>query len=289
MNDFINLYKENLIAKNKSNNTIEAYITDIVGYYNFLKENNIDPLENDYSVNCYVQAITETKSVKSIERCVIALRSYYRFLSDKNLVKEVPKFPKVDRNERRDIGPILTVEEVEKIINCIDISNIKGVRDRAVLEMLYGTGIKATEAISLTVDDVNLDLNFITCKDGRGLERIIPFGRAARNAIIEYLSQREKISKDEKMLFLNLNGKGLTRQGVWRIVKEYNEKASIKKIINLNTLRHSFAIHLLENGANPKIVQQLMGTHVMNYMDLYFDYVSKDKVNISYNNFHPRA
>ncbi|WP_160678795.1 tyrosine-type recombinase/integrase [Clostridium sp. C8-1-8] len=289
MNEFINLYKENLIAKNKSNNTVEAYVTDIVGYYNYLIENKVEPFDNDYSVNYYVQAISDVKSTKSIERCIIALRSFYRFLSDKNLVKEIPKFPKLDRNEKRNIGPILTISEVEQIIESIDTTNIKGIRDRAVLEMLYGTGIKATEAISLTLEDVNLDLNFINCKDGKGLERIIPFGRAARSAMVDYLPQRRKLSTESHMLFLNLNGKGLTRQGIWRIVKEYSEKANIEKDINLNTLRHSFAIHLLENGAHPKTVQQLMGTHVMNYMDLYFEYVSKDKVNISYNNFHPRA
>ena len=140
------------------------------------------------------------------------------------------------------------------------------------------------------LEDVNLDLLYVRCHDNKNYERLIPIGRSAEAALREYLSIRDIIaSAGVHNLFVNLNGNQLTRQGVWRIVKEYSHKAGINKDVNLNTFRHSFAVHLLQNGANVRAVQKLLGNQVLTYMDTYYEIINNDKINLVYKNSHPRA
>ena len=155
---------------------------------------------------------------------------------------------------------------------------------------MYATGMKVSEIIGLKVEDVNLDLSYVRCHDNRHYERTIPIGRSAKTAIKDYLKIRDLIAAaGVDNLFVNLNGQQLTRQGVWRIVKEYSHKAGIKKDVNLNTFRHSFAVHLLQNGANVRAVQKLLGNQVLTYMDTYYEIINNDKINLVYKNSHPRA
>ena len=156
--------------------------------------------------------------------------------------------------------------------------------------MMYATGMKVSELIAIKVSDVNLDLSFVKCVDNKHYERLIPIGRSALNAVEEYLKIRSTIAEvGVENLFVNLNGKKLTRQGIWRIVKEYSQKAKVSVDVNLNTFRHSFAVHMLQNGANVRAVQKLLGNQVLTYMDTYYELMNNEKINLIYKNTHPRA
>ena len=147
-----------------------------------------------------------------------------------------------------------------------------------------------SELKAIKVSDVNLDLSFVKCVDNKHYERLIPIGRSALNAVEEYLKIRSTIAEvGVENLFVNLNGKKLTRQGIWRIVKEYSQKAKVSVDVNLNTFRHSFAVHMLQNGANVRAVQKLLGNQVLTYMDTYYELMNNDKINLIYKNTHPRA
>ncbi|MDU1854943.1 MAG: tyrosine-type recombinase/integrase, partial [Clostridium baratii] len=202
----------------------------------------------------------------------------------------VPKISYKSSKNNKKLPQILTIEEVDKIIKSIEKNGVKGIRDNALLELMYATGMKVSELISLDVEDVNLDLSFVKCTDNKHYERLIPIGRSAIRALEEYMLVRDEVAESGvNKLFVNLNGKGLTRQGIWRIVKEYSHKAGIKKDVNLNTFRHSFAVHMLQNGANVRAVQKLLGNQVLTYMDTYYEIINSDKINLVYKNAHPRA
>lgn len=288
----INNYKEYLLESGKSENTIYAYVTDVSLYLKFLDRKKIDIYKSDkLTIMSYIQnLISLGKSERSINRIVISLRNFYSYLKNEALVKEVPKIEYKSSKNNRKLPQILTIEEVDKIIRIVEKDCSKGIRDNALLELMYATGMKVSELIGLNVEDVNLDLNFVRCTDNKHFERLIPIGRSASKAISEYLGIRYKIAQcGVPNLFVNLNGNKLTRQGIWRIVKEYARQASIDKEVNLNTFRHSFAVHLLQNGANVRAVQKLLGNQVLTYMDTYYEIINNDKINYIYMHTHPRA
>lgn len=292
MKEIVNNYKEALLKSHKSENTVYAYVTDVNLYVKYLnsKEINIDETDN-VSVLGYIQhLLSQGKSERSINRIVISLRSFYNYLKDQEVVREIPKIYYKNTSTTRKLPEILTIEEVDRIIRIVDKDSNKGIRDNALLELMYATGMKVSEIINIKVFDVNLELNFVKCIDNKHFERLIPIGRSAVIALKEYLSIRDRVAcAGVDNLFVNLNGNQLTRQGVWRIVKEYSHRAGIKKEVNLNTFRHSFAVHLLQNGANVRAVQKLLGNQVLTYMDTYYEIINNDKINIVYKNSHPRA
>ena len=288
----INNYKEHLLESGKSENTIYAYVTDVSLYLKFLDRKKIDIYKSDkLTIMSYIQnLISLGKSERSINRIVISLRNFYSYMKSEALVKDVPKIEYKSSKNNRKLPQILTIEEVDKIIRIVEKDCSKGIRDNALLELMYATGMKVSELIGLIVEDVNLDLNFVRCTDNKHFERLIPIGRSASKAISEYLGIRYKIAQcGVPNLFVNLNGNKLTRQGIWRIVKEYARQASIDKDVNLNTFRHSFAVHLLQNGANVRAVQKLLGNQVLTYMDTYYEIINNDKINYIYMHTHPRA
>ncbi|ASW42701.1 tyrosine-type recombinase/integrase [Clostridium isatidis] len=292
MKEIVNDYKEALLKSHKSENTVYAYVTDVNLYVKYLTSKNLNINETDnLSVSSYIQYLLgQGKSERSINRIVISLRSFYNYLKDQEVVDEIPKIYYKNTSTSKKLPVILTVEEVDKIIKVIDKDSNKGIRDNALLELMYATGMKVSEIIGIKVEHVNLELSFVKCYDNKNYERLIPIGRSAVRALEDYLKIREQIaSAGVDNLFVNLNGNNLTRQGVWRIVKEYAHKAGIKKEVNLNTFRHSFAVHLLQNGANVRAVQKLLGNQVLTYMDTYYEIINNDKINIVYKNSHPRA
>ena len=291
MKEIVNNYKEALLKSHKSENTVYAYVTDVNLYVKYLKSKNMSIDETDnVSVLGYIQyLLSQGKSERSINRIVISLRSFYNYLKDQKVVSEIPKIYYKNTTTTKKLPEILTIDEVDRIIKIVDKDCNKGVRDNALLELMYATGMKVSEIIGLNVYDVNLELNFVKCHDNKNYERLIPIGRSATEALKEYLKIRDQVaSAGVDTLFVNLNGNHLTRQGVWRIVKEYSHKAGIKKEVNLNTFRHSFAVHLLQNGANVRAVQKLLGNQVLTYMDTYYEIINNDKINIVYKNSHPR-
>lgn len=292
MKEIVNNYREALLKSQKSENTVYAYVTDVNLYVKYLNNKNMDINSTDnISVTGYIQyLLSEGKSERSINRIVISLRSFYNYLKDQSVVSEIPKIYYKNTSTIKKLPEILTVDEVDRVIRVIDKDSNKGIRDTALLELMYATGMKVSEIIGIKVEYINLELSFVKCYDNKNYERLIPIGRSATKAINEYLEIRDLIaSAGVDNLFVNLNGNKLTRQGVWRIVKEYSSRAGIKKDVNLNTFRHSFAVHLLENGANVRAVQKLLGNQVLTYMDTYYEIINNDKINIVYKNSHPRA
>ena len=261
MKEIVNEYRESLLQSHKSDNTVYAYVTDVNLYIKYLNSKDIYLDETDnVTVKNYIEHLLEDgKSERSISRIVISLRSFYNYLKDQKIIRDIPKIYYKSTDQSKKLPEILTVEEVDKIIKIVDKDCNKGIRDNALLELMYATGMKVSEIIKLSVEDVNLDLLYVRCHDNKNYERLIPIGRSAEAALKEYLSIRDMIaSAGVHNLFVNLNGNQLTRQGVWRIVKEYSHKAGINKDVNLNTFRHSFAVHLLQNGANVRAVQKLL-------------------------------
>lgn len=292
MKEIVNEYKEYLLNSHKSENTVYAYVTDVNLYIKYLNSKDIYLDETDnLTVLGYIQyLLQEGKSERSISRIVISLRSFYNYLKEHKIIRDIPKIYYKSTDTTKKLPEILTVEEVDKIIKIVDKDCNKGIRDNALLELMYATGMKVSEIISLQVEDINLELSYVRCHDNKNYERLIPIGRSAEAALKEYLSIRDMIaSAGVHNLFVNLNGNQLTRQGVWRIVKEYSHKAGINKDVNLNTFRHSFAVHLLQNGANVRAVQKLLGNQVLTYMDTYYEIINNDKINLVYKNSHPRA
>lgn len=292
MKEIINNYKDHLLESDKSQNTVYAYVTDVNLYSKFLDKKDIQIIRSDNVViMAYIQyLLSKGKSERSINRIVISLRNFYSFLKSEELIKEMPKIAFKGSRVEKKLPEILTIDEVDKIIKSIDKDGPKGIRDNALLELMYATGTKVSELISIKVQDVNLDLSFVKCTDNKQFERLIPIGRSASRAIEEYLEIRSTVAEaGVDNLFVNLSGLKLTRQGIWRIVKEYSHRAGINKDVNLNTFRHSFAVHMLQNGANVRAVQKLLGNQVLTYMDTYYEIINSDKINLIYRNTHPRA
>ena len=253
MKEIVNEYRESLLQSHKSENTVYAYVTDVNLYIKYLNSKDIYLDETDnVTVKAYIDHLLEEgKSERSISRIVISLRSFYNYLKEHKIIRDIPKIYYKSSDTSKKLPEILTVEEVDRIIKIVDKDCNKGIRDNALLELMYATGMKVSEIINLSVEDVNLELSYVRCHDNKNYERLIPIGRSAQRAVQDYLKIRDIIAcQGVPNLFVNLNGNQLTRQGVWRIVKEYSHKAGINKDVNLNTFRHSFAVHLLQNGAN---------------------------------------
>lgn len=280
-------------VKKSSDNTLQAYVRDLK---KFLDYASLEKL-NDFSA-VTVADVSEFKnylnklglSPASVSRSLSALRSLFQYLIaqgvvDHNPAREIPN----DKFEKK--GPqVLTAKEIETLLAQPDTSDIKGKRDKAMLELLYATGIKVSELISLNVEDVNLQLSFVRCGEGEK-ERFVSLYPLALRALTVYLESSRKLlvlHPDEKALFVNVQGERMTRQGFWKILKSYAESAKIQKEITPHTLRHSFAAHLLENGADIHDIQEILGhsdiSSTMRYAQLI-----KNKLNNGYIKFHPRA
>lgn len=292
MNSLLLNYVEDLEKNHISKNTLDAYVRDISNFYNFAKSRKEDIKEVEVvTIMAYVQYLQrEGKALSSIVRNIVSLRSFYKYLMRKGIINENPvayyEMPKVKHN----IPKTLTIEEVDKLLSAPNLSINKGIRDKAMLEVMYATGMKVTELLSLTLYDLNLKLSYIKCKDSKKQERIIPIGSVAVKCLEEYLKIRPEINiYNLDLLFLNLKGVQMSRQGFWKLVKYYAEEASIDKTINAFTLRHSFAVHLLQNGADIKSVQELLGHRGLSATQIYSMISRKNKIAEVYKKSHPRA
>ena len=214
---------------------------------------------------------------------------FFQYLTQKNGWKENPaeklKAPKIEKK----LPGILTVEEVDLLLAQPKGNTAKGIRDKAMLELLYATGIRVSELISLKIKDINLKLGYLTCSGGER-ERVIPFGSAAKQAVEKYLDvARDQLlgDQDSDFLFLNCSGKSMSRQGFWKVLKGYAASAGIQQDITPHTLRHSFAAHLLQNGADLKSVQEMMGHSDISSTQIYMN-MNIHKIRDVYMKAHPR-
>lgn len=292
MKIIIDEFIESLKTRQASQNTIASYERDIMQFSNYFEGQNkkIFDLSNE-DMQEYVDHLIEAgKSNSTISRSTASIKSLYRYLLNKNLVEdniaECVEAPKVDRKEPM----ILTESEIETLLEQPDLSELKGQRDKAMLEILYATGIRVTELISLKLEDVNLTNGYIKVKK-KNNERHIPLGNLSLKCLKEYINKVRPLlirTEEEKTLFINTNGQKMTRQGYWKILKQYKEQAKIDKEITPHTIRHSFAVHMLQNGAEIKTVQELLG-HTDVASTMMYTQMSSLNLKEDYLKSHPRA
>ena len=294
MVDLISAY-ENYLSKVKqaSLNTVSSYMRDIRQFSAWLTD-----FEETTIVNANSQNIShfldhlkdEGRSGATISRCLASLKNFYSYLVSNGFVSDTPVVDiHVDRGEKK-IPNILSGREIELLLAQPALVDAKGFRDKAMLEVMYATGIRVTELIELDVDDVNLEIGIIKCSSGRK-SRIIPLYPAALKALTVYLRDVRQTMiavPDEKALFVNVSGVRMSRQGFWKILKHYQSTAHIEKDITPHTLRHSFAVHLLENGADLGSLQELMGHSDISSTQLYTQLISQ-KLKSVYDKCHPKA
>lgn len=289
LQDFI----DSIRAQGKSKNTIDAYSLDLSSFVDFLKNSNIASVYDATSeiVEKYKNYLAgEGKSKSSICRKLSSLRAFYKYLSEKNGCNNPLLEVKNIKCDEKELE-ILSPKEIELLLYQPDVKNVKGLRDRAMLETLYATGMRVSEVIALNKDDVNLTVEFIRC-NVKNHERVIPIYNVAAELLHEYITKsRSKLCDkcpDEKALFVNINGERMTRQGFWKILKHYVKEAGITKDVTPHTLRHSFAAHLLENGASMNDIKDILGHTDISSMQMYSKYL-KSKLRSTYIMHHPRA
>ena len=286
-------FLSNLELQKKSRNTIDSYKRDLNKYFEYLDKIDISDCTfvSENEINNFLDCMKkENASDSSVVRMVCTLRAFYNFLTENRFCSSNPTKSLHTKKPVRKFPDVLTGAEVEILLETPESVDFKGYRDKAMLEVLYATGIKVTELLNLTLDDVNADIGFINCNK-RGTRRVIPMYSLAAKSLKDYIEKaRSEIVKDKKenTLFLNCNGTKMSRQGFWKIIKYYKEKANIKKDITPHTLRHSFATHLLENGANLKDVQEMLGHSDISTTYIYEE-VIKNRLKDVYKTAHPRA
>ena len=293
MSDIIMRYEDYLVhTKHASDNTIASYMRDLRQYASYLGSEGIDVLDADQTVvSSYMGNMKACgKSAATISRALASIKSLYIFAIQNHEIEENPiQNIKIDKAEKK-LPQILTGKEVELLFQQPKVSEMKGCRDKAMLEVLYATGIRVSELIGLNIDDVSLPGSFIRCESGEKM-RIIPIYPEALQALREYIETvRPKMIAvpTEHSLFVNVSGERMSRQGFWKIIKYYQEKAHIEKDITPHTLRHSFAAHLLENGADLRSIQQMLGHSDISSTQVYTQLV-KQNLKAVYNKYHPKA
>lgn len=293
VSDSVYDYIDRLSASNIPNNTVAAYKRDLSKFVDFAISSGItdySEISSDF-VSAFKQHLIDIGlSVSSSSRTLSALRSFFSALVEDGIMESNPaKAIHNDKPKTRDTN-ILTQKEIDLLLSQPDKTEPKGMRDRAMLELLYATGLKVSELIDLNIDDVNFQISFINVGSG-SKERYIPLYKLALKSLSNYVTNGRKMlisSPDEKALFVNCSGERMTRQGVWKILKHYADMAGIKTDITPHTIRHSFAAHLLQNGADIHDIQEILGHSDIASTQRYAQFL-KEKVKSSYIKFHPRA
>jgi integrase/recombinase XerD len=280
------------VEKGLSANTVASYARDIAKLFLFFKkEKKAWKTVGEEDLVKFIQHQSRAGlSARSIARLISSVRAFYRFLAIDGVIKSVPteglKSPKFWFR----LPKYLQVEEVERLLSQPSRRKPHGIRDRAMLELLYATGLRVSELIGLKRQDLNLEEGFLICRGKGGKERIVPLGRSAAVAVEDYLgrARRSFVKKDTDFLFLTNRGKPLTRQGFWKRLKAYAVQAGLDLKISPHILRHSFATHLLERGADLRSVQMMLGHSQITTTQIY-THVSRRRLRRVYDRFHPRA
>jgi len=286
-------YEEYLKNEKKvSANTLSSYLRDVRQFSEYLNREKIPLVRvTKRTVENYIMHLTTVgKSASTVTRAIASLKSFYQYLAATGHIAANPVKNVTPAKAERKLPQILTNKEVELFLAQPECTDAKGYRDHAMLELLYATGIKVSELINLNVSNLNLSAGFINCT-GKDKSRIIPLYQTAVRALSDYVEKvRPQMVEDpaETALFVNMSGERMSRQGFWKIIKHYQEKADIKKEITPHTLRHSFATHLLENGADLRSIQEMLGHADISSTQIYAQLV-KQKLKDVYNKAHPRA
>lgn len=294
MNTYVKEYTSFMTdIRHKSLNTVESYKRDVTQYISYLDGTGVTDISSTtkttvLSYLLYLQK--EGRASSTVSRTLASLRSYYLFMMQNGVVKSNPTSNLEAPHVEKKIPKILSGEEVELLLEQPKNCDNKGIRDKAMLELLYATGIRVSELINLDVSDVNVPMSFVRCKGGKK-ERIIPMGHQAKDALENYINNvRKYMVKDENetALFVNCSGARLSRQGFWKLIKYYQHIAGIETDITPHTLRHSFAAHLLENGADLHSIQEMMG-HADILSTQVYSRMMNSKIKDVYAKAHPRA
>jgi len=290
LDNFINYLS---IERGLAKNTLESYSRDLKKYFTFLKSKGItDPVKADRSqISAFLmKQKNKNLSMNSISRNLVAIKVFHRFLVREGYGKNDPTSLLDSPKLWKRIPEVLSMQEVKSIIDAAYPRNWQGIRDRAIIELMYASGMRVSELVNLKVSDLNLDIGFVRCLGKGQKERIIPIGKSAILAIRRYSNKaRVKLAKKDtsSFLFLSRIGKKISRQSIWKIIKKYARIAKIKKDIKPHTLRHSFATHLLERGADLRSVQEMLGHSDISTTQIY-THVNKDRLKSIHKQFHPR-
>lgn len=293
LKDFIHFL---IVEKGLAKNTIVSYERDLKSYIKYFGNveqlKNVNEVERIHIIHFLGHLKEQGKSSRTLARHVASIRAFHQFLLRERVSDHDPSVHIETPKLERTLPKVLNLAEVETLLDSPDTKDHYGIRDKAMLELLYATGIRVSELIGLQTSDVHLTMGFVRCIGKGNKERIIPIGKTALAALEYYVNNGRShfISKKnhDNALFLNHHGKQLTRQGFWKILKKLAQGAGIEKELTPHTLRHSFATHLLENGADIRAVQELLGHSDISTTQIY-THVTKTRLRDVYSKFHPRA
>ncbi len=283
-----------VVEKGLSENTLESYGRDVRKFLSFIEKNGISSVEEikynhilDFLSHFKEQGFTATTIVRNI----VSIKQFFKYLQMEKILKEDPTAHIRTPKMKKSIPGVITLDDVEQILSAPDESAPEGLRDTAMIEVLYATGIRVSELIGLKLNDVNFELGFVVVYGKGSKERIVPMGDKAKNKLLQYLKDSRPAllkSREAKALFVTRRGKGMTRQGFWKIIKNYAIKAGITKKISPHTLRHSFATHLLERGADLRTIQLMLGHSDISTTQIY-THVESERLKEIHKKYHPRS
>ena len=284
-----------LVEKGLADNTIISYERDLKSYLQYIEKvegvTSINTINRPEIIQFLKHCHEKGKSSKTIARHIASIRSFHQFLLRDKVTDHDPTVHIDTPQQEVRLPKVLSIEEVQALLEAPKTNTPIGIRDKAMLELLYATGIRVSELISLKLSDAHLSMGFIRCIGKGNKERIIPIGKLAQDAIEVYINESRPTfikKQDSDSLFLNYQGKALSRQGFWKILKGLAKEAGIQKDLTPHTLRHSFATHLLENGADLRAVQEMLGHADISTTQIY-THVTKGRLKDVYSQFHPRA
>ncbi|WP_125605807.1 site-specific tyrosine recombinase XerD [Lapidilactobacillus bayanensis] len=294
MNNALNDYLRSLtIEQGLADNSIASYRRDLVHYINWLSAQELEQFSEDPDVlSLYLnQLVVEKKAESSRMRAVSSLRHFYRWLLAHGIIKHNPMETIPSPKRGRHLPVALTMTEVEQLLAAPNIDKPLGLRDRAIFEVMYATGLRVSELVHLQLSDLHLEMKLIQTVGKGNKERLLPIGDVAIDYLQRYLTDsRPRLIRTqhyEGTLFLNFHGRGLSRQAIWKMIKKYIAQVGIDKDVTPHTLRHSFATHLLENGADLRIVQELLGHSDISTTQIY-THITQQRLLDVYQKSHPR-
>ena len=279
-------------VKRASGNTVMSYQSDLTKMMNYVKQQGLDRADEVTSttLNAYVLSLERSgMAASTISRYIASIKAFFEYLVREHQVQEDPAYQLRAPRVEKKLPGILSIQEVEYLLEQPEQEHPKGCRDKAMLELLYATGMRVTELVNLNVDDVNLRFGWIVCRDGER-ERMVPFGEKAGKALAEYLDKGRSafIKKDDSgLLFLNCSGMPMSRQGFWKVLKGYAHKAGIEKEITPRMFRHSCAAHMASNGAQLQTIQEILGYTDLTSTQIYAGFQSGMRT--EYSKVHPRG
>ncbi|SVA01089.1 uncharacterized protein METZ01_LOCUS53943 [marine metagenome] len=293
MNKYVSEYTDYLkIEKRQSQNTLAAYRRDVSRFAKYLPNKRLDDAKiSDVRSFLVFLRNEEGLAPSSVARCLSSLKSFYEYLSVENLISENPTETIASPRPWRKLPNVMSVEEVDALIAAPDINTLAGIRDLAMLELIYATGLRVSELVSLKMSAVDLEVGYLRSLGKGSKERVVPIGDVAKTAIECYVNNARPLFQKKRRsgdLFLTRRGNAMTRQGFWKILKKYSIKAKIEGAVSPHALRHAFATHLLERGADLRSVQMMLGHSDISTTQIY-THVLRQRMREVHERFHPRA